>query len=484
MLKRETKTESLECFSPTKARKRNCIKSDNKLPSKLEGKDSAEEVRILKQKLKRSDTFSAFVSCFGLVFQWIESEIFFNNENTSTNICITIRISITISCLLLNYYIFNHYKIKLEIEKARKMVYKGIPFVKSADLKIYILESIFCWIHSPPGFDYEFENDELGRHYYTSLDAYCSVIMLGRLYMFVRLFDHYTSWTGERAIRVCKLIGFNPDSKFAIKSYLKYKSVIVLIIIILLLTTLFGLAIRTIERNFQVLEGRKFSFNSLYNSFWCVVVSMFTIGFGDIFPVTQLGRFIIITASIMGGFIQSMFVVTLTNTLQLTKEEVSAYEELTRINNVKSKLEGDASKLITTLFRLNGVIKKKMGVTKKMLLRIDIMMLSKRFRIKRKNVYNQSKSIVGMMNDINDEITIEFAELMEVSETLSNMMNHVENSLLMQENINAKLIKMIENSQKLTTLTTLKKLKQCTKDYSWESVPTLYDYQGNTIDNQ
>ena len=484
MSKRGTRIEPIESLSTSKLRKRNGFKSDKKLPSKLEGKDSVEEVRMLKKKLKRSDTLSAFVSCFGLVFQWIESEIFFGNENTSTNVCVIIRTSITISCLILNYFIFNHYKIKLEIEKARKMVYKGIPFLKSEDLKVYILESVFCWIHSPPGFDYEFDNSELGLKYKTSLDAYCSVIMLGRLYMFVRLFDHYTSWTGERAIRVCKLIGFNPDSKFAIKSYLKYKSVIVLIIIILLLTTLFGLAIRTIERCEKELGGRKFSFDSLYNSLWCVVVSMFTIGFGDIFPVTQIGRLIIIVASIMGGFIQSMFVVTLTNTLQLTKEEGSAYEELTRMNNVKSKLEGDASKLITTLFRLNGAIKKKMGVKKKMLLRIDIMMLSKRFRIKRKNVYNQSKSIVGMMSDINDEITLEFAELMEVSEPLNNMMNHVENSLSMQENINAKLIKMIENSQKLTTLTTLNKLKQCTKEYSWDSVPLLYDYQGNTIDSQ
>lgn len=484
MSQRGIKIQPVESLFSPKTRKRNGLKSDNKLPSKLEGKDSVEEVRILKKKLKRSDTFSAFVSCFGLVFQWIQSEIYFGNDNTSTTVCLIIRILITISCLILNYYIFNHYKIKLDIEKARKMIYKGIPFLKSEDLKIYILESIFCWIHSPPGFDYEFENNELGRHYKTSFDAYCSVIMLGRLYMFVRLFDHYTSWTGERAIRVCKLIGFNPDSKFAIKSYLKYKSVIVLILIILLLTSLFGLAIRTIERSYPVLEGRKFSFDSLYNSFWCVVVSMFTIGFGDIFPVTQFGRFIIIAASIMGGFIQSMFVVTLTNTLQLTKEEGSAYEELTRMNNVKSKLEGDASKLITTLFRLNAAMKKKMGVKKKMLLRIDIMMLSKRFRIKRKNVYNQSKSIVGMMNDINDEITLDFAELMEVSEPLNIMMNHVENSLSMQENINAKVIKMIENSQKLTTITTLSKLKQCTQGHSWESVPMLYDYQGNTIDNE
>mmetsp|Transcript_17679 Transcript_17679/g.15492 ORF Transcript_17679/g.15492 Transcript_17679/m.15492 type:complete len:152 (+) Transcript_17679:499-954(+) len=143
-----------------------------------------------------------------------------------------------------------------------------------------------------------------------------------RLYMLFRLFDHYTVWTDERAMRVCKINGFTADSKFAIKAYLKYKSFIVLFISLVLSIVVFGFAVRLFERPFSE------DFDSVYNCFWNVIVTMTTIGYGDIYVQTHLSRLVIIAACIWGVFILSLFVVTLNNITELSNEEQQAYEEI------------------------------------------------------------------------------------------------------------------------------------------------------------
>jgi hypothetical protein len=92
--------------------------------------------------------------------------------------------------------------------------------------------------------------------------------MLGRLYIFFRLFDHFTFWTGERAERVwygkiltvgkiylkhlkkkkSKINGFQADPTFALKAYLKYRAFYFLTSALGFSIIVFGVALRTLER--------------------------------------------------------------------------------------------------------------------------------------------------------------------------------------------------------------------------------------------
>jgi potassium intermediate/small conductance calcium-activated channel subfamily N protein 2 len=56
-------------------------------------------------------------------------------------------------------------------------------------------------------------------------------------------------------------------------------------------------------------------FNNLFNSVWCVVITMTTIGYGDFFPRTIYGRIMDIIVAVWGIFIVSLTVVVLNNTL-------------------------------------------------------------------------------------------------------------------------------------------------------------------------
>ena len=68
-----------------------------------------------------------------------------------------------------------------------------------------------------------------------------------------------------------------------------------------------------------------FNFNSLSNCIWTVIITMATVGYGDYFPISNLGRTIGILACLWGVFIVSIFVVTLNNLLEFSKSEEKSY---------------------------------------------------------------------------------------------------------------------------------------------------------------
>ena len=53
------------------------------------------------------------------------------------------------------------------------------------------------------------------------------------------------------------------------------------------------------------------SFDRIFNSLWCVVITLTTVGYGDFKPGTTYGKFIIMIASIWGTFLISLIIISL-----------------------------------------------------------------------------------------------------------------------------------------------------------------------------
>ena len=67
------------------------------------------------------------------------------------------------------------------------------------------------------------------------------------------------------------------------------------------------------------------------NSLWLVTVTMTTVGYGDFFPRTHLGRATIIVACFLGVFIVSLAIVTLKKSSEFNYGEQSTYDILLRL---------------------------------------------------------------------------------------------------------------------------------------------------------
>jgi voltage-gated potassium channel len=53
-------------------------------------------------------------------------------------------------------------------------------------------------------------------------------------------------------------------------------------------------------------------FEQYANCFWCVFITMATVGYGDYFPVTTAGRLVGVLAAVSGIIVSSLLIVSLT----------------------------------------------------------------------------------------------------------------------------------------------------------------------------
>lgn len=79
---------------------------------------------------------------------------------------------------------------------------------------------------------------------------------------------------------------------------------------------------------------------------------MSTVGFGDLYPITHFGRFVIVLASFWGMFMVSHFVYTMEITSAFTYAENKVYETMERLQG-KQKLKEQAATLIQVWWKCN-----------------------------------------------------------------------------------------------------------------------------------
>lgn len=63
----------------------------------------------------------------------------------------------------------------------------------------------------------------------------------------------------------------------------------------------------------------------MINSVWMTIITMTTVGYGDLFPKTLLGRVVCIMLVVWGIFVVSIMVVVLTNTFQMDQSNFMGY---------------------------------------------------------------------------------------------------------------------------------------------------------------
>jgi len=85
------------------------------------------------------------------------------------------------------------------------------------------------------------------------------------------------------------------------------------------LTTFFTITISTFMlayflRVFEIEYYRQLGmvdFDSYFQAIWVIVVSITTVGFGDLVPYSYMGRIIIMIAAFWGAFLISLMIVTI-----------------------------------------------------------------------------------------------------------------------------------------------------------------------------
>ena len=139
------------------------------------------------------------------------------------------------------------------------------------------------------------------------------------LIILIRNFFNYSVYSDVFAKWLCEWYGFTAGMRFCFKCYIvKYPITTVLstlTVSILVLSYLIWIAewpfYWSLNDGFHNPENGDFSFQPFLNCVYYTVITMATVGYGDFVPLTNFGKLIAIFNSILGGFIMTLTIVTL-----------------------------------------------------------------------------------------------------------------------------------------------------------------------------
>lgn len=115
---------------------------------------------------------------------------------------------------------------------------------------------------------------------------------------------------------------------------------------------------KILNRVFEKVPNDTMNLGYYYNSFWAIIVTMTTVGYGDYFPRTIPGRFIIFLVCIIGIFVVSSIVVTITNFLNLDSMESKVLNVIMRLQK-RIEIKNEAAYILTLMGKIHFVNKNK-----------------------------------------------------------------------------------------------------------------------------
>lgn len=152
-------------------------------------------------------------------------------------------------------------------------------------------------------------------------------LMFLRFYLLIKAITSFSLHMDTYAKQLCKAYGFNSSLLFNIKSQIVVKPEKTVIYIFL--TTLFLTAY--IVRIFEIPYFRIYresQFDSFFTALWWTVITMTTIGYGDISPCTPPGQIITMLFAFWHSLLLSLLVVVCSSVFELSDGQKLAVSHL------------------------------------------------------------------------------------------------------------------------------------------------------------
>ena len=171
------------------------------------------------------------------------------------------------------------------------------------------------------------DDDSTKVHVYYLLSDLILAFMFIRIYFIIRVIFNYSKYSDEFSQKIAHHHGISANMRYAFKARLTRFPSQTITLLFIWSTFVLAYVLRIFEMPYYAaIHDREFQ--SLFNSIWCIVISITTIGYGDVVPYTFLGRMLIMIASIWGTFLISLIIATVADAFTLKRNELKAFHHL------------------------------------------------------------------------------------------------------------------------------------------------------------
>lgn len=212
-----------------------------------------------------------------------------------------LRITVTLTTLLTIHHLKSYYDADHAFLGLSRAYLGECPFWHTNTKREFWKEVALLVIHEPPFVDYVFNH----KLHYDEENVYIvnvhGLLMFFRAYMLWRIISHTYYSGGTKVIGLWNRFEFSPA--FVIRNILHDQPLVTIgsISAILVFATSYQLAF--CERgafhahpNLNP-QGHEWT---LFDAVWCTLITMTTVGFGDLFPETIVGRLVLLEAAFLG----------------------------------------------------------------------------------------------------------------------------------------------------------------------------------------
>ena len=192
-------------------------------------------------------------------------------------------------------------------------------------------------------------NQTVKVNYIISIVSQIRILYLFKCYIY---WNYYSS----RLYRLCLQNNYYLSPSYGFKVFLQDEPFKSITFIYFIATYICFYGIRITEKNFEHITNRSFDY---LNSLWYFFVTGSTIGYGDFYPVTELGRIIGILICLFSQFILGFFINSIDVLLHFNDSPMKKRMYLT-LNAISASEEkkNDSATLIINYMRLVNRIKK------------------------------------------------------------------------------------------------------------------------------
>jgi potassium intermediate/small conductance calcium-activated channel subfamily N protein 2 len=328
----------------------------------LQSEDSAQTI-IEYDKLKVAEYSCLTLALFGFACGAISADLTFTDEQRDSNgtkLKILMHLC-SVSTGLLLIAVAWRTRQELKWQQAKAIYSYQDDLFSTGKYVALAFELVFCIVHPAFG-SQDVDVPHYVNHYdvtiHYQLNSILTIAMLARLYHPIRLLSALSDFRSCRAQRICQMNGCRNGTFFAVKCLIRDKPNEVICSMLALGIFTGAYCFRTFERPLVLYSG--FQFQDYGSCMWCVIITMTTVGYGDMFPATIPGRFFCFIICIWGVLVVSMMVVAVNNMVQLELGEDKAYLVLRRLR-FREELRDAAAYVLTSALHYKYTLRHGLG---------------------------------------------------------------------------------------------------------------------------